>query len=221
MMFFELVIPPKRFSCPRKKREKNPPISPNLSNIASRCGQGQLGTMRSFRLRKSWGQHISSPGNPGARRCFLHISGWAWIPVDTKKKHYYNRLQHFLGGRISRDHISIYIYLSIDRSIYLSSSISIYLSIDLSIYLSIYIYNYIYIYISIWVFSTRDSMGTHGPILRPAGDEAAPAPQAGWQDNGNVTAMGSENAAGMDRCPGLLLLLLILLAVRQMQPATN
>ena len=54
-------------------------------------------------------------------------------------------------------------------------------------------------------------MGTHGPILRPAGDEAAPAPQA----------MGSENAAGMDRCPGLLLLLLILLAVRQMQPATN
>ena len=60
-------------------------------------------------------------------------------------------------------------------------------------------------------------MGTHGPILRPAGDEAAPAPQAGWQDNGNVTAMGSENAAGMDRCPGLLLLLLILLAVRQMQ----
>ena len=55
------------------------------------------------------------------------------------------------------------------------------------------------------------SQGFHGypagPILRPAGDEAAPAPQAGWQDNGNVTAMGSENAAGMDRCPGLLLTL--------------
>ena len=110
-----------------KKTRKNPPISPNLSNIASRCGQGQLGTMRSFRLRKSWGQHISSPGNPGARRCFLHISGWGWIPVDTKKKHYYNRLQHFWGGRISRDHISIYIYLSIDLSTYLHLYLSIYL----------------------------------------------------------------------------------------------
>ena len=142
-----------------KKRQKPPPISPNLSNIASRCGQGQLGTMRSFRLRKSWGQHISSPGNPGARRCFLHISGWGWIPVDTKRKHYYSI---FWGGRKSRDHISIYIYIPI----------------------TIYLYNYIYI--SIWVFSTRDSMGT---LPAPFSGRQAMRQRRHHRQDGKIMAM--------------------------------
>ena len=201
-----------------KKTRKKPS---NLSKSLQHCLEVWSRTARNYEefppSEELGSAHLES-GKPRRQAMFFAHLGMGMDTCRYQKETLLQSIAAFFGGKnIQRSYI--YLYLSIYRSIDLSIFIYIYLSIDRSIYLSIYIYNYIYI--SIWVFSTRDSMGTHGPILRPAGDEAAPAPQAGWQDNGNVTAMGSENAAGMDRCPGLLLLLLILLAVRQMQPATN
>ena len=166
MMFFELVIPPKRFSCPQKKTPKTPS---NLSKSLQHCLEVWSRTARNYEefppSEELWSAHLES-GKPRRQAMFFAHLG---MGMDTCRYQKKTLLQHFFWGqKIQRS----YIYLSIYIYIY--------------IYIPITIYLYNYIYISIWVFSTRDSMGT---LPAPFSGRQAMRQRRHHRQDGKIMAM--------------------------------
>ena len=138
MMFFELVIPPKRFSCPRKKTRKKPS---NLSKSLQHCLEVWSRTARNYEefppSEELGSAHLES-GKPRRQAMFFAHLGMGMDTCRYQKETLLQSIAAFFWGKnIQRSYI--YLYLSIDRSIYLHLYLSIYRSIYLSIYLSIYI----------------------------------------------------------------------------------